>query len=66
MTMEQHRDHVNAWLLHMLIAGQYDDHVWAWRSYLVQLRGFYAHLLQHQEPLGITLSPLDLWGLYAR
>lgn len=48
---------------------QYDEHVWAWRSYQVGLRGFYAHLVRYQEPLGFEFERVlqeNLFNLYAR
>jgi hypothetical protein len=65
----QYDDHVNAWRLWRIIGQQHDDHVWAWRSHETQLRGFYAHLVRHQEPLGMEFERVlhdNLFELYAR
>lgn len=67
--MMQHNEHIFAWLLWRMADSQHDAHVWDWRADQCRLRGFYAHLVRHQEPLGLEFERVlgeNLWDLYAR
>lgn len=66
----QHDEHVKMWnFWRVADRRQHDDHVWAWRTHEMCLRGFYAHFVRHQEPLGIEFERVlseNLFELYAR
>lgn len=65
----QYDEHVKAWICWRLVDRQHDNHVWAWRTNEMYLRGFYAHIVRHREPLGLEFECVlagNLWELHAR